>query len=174
LAPGLLTWSTGLLEQLRSFDGLALLGPRSGSKTENLSIPRSLPPGIEGFDCKVSYVETFPSGSERDLVGGGAVRTWLETVETTEAIDEQTLDGTAVLIGSGNIRYLAGWPDAQAMTRIIAKLAVEIDLKTTAMPEGVRRRCTGSHEFIFNHNSENVEFDGLVIKAADVLIRQLN
>jgi len=174
LAPGLLTWSTGLLEQLRSFNGLALLGPRSGSKTESLSIPRSLPPAIEGFDCKVSYVETFPSGSERDLVGGGAVRTWLETVETTEAIDEQTLDGTAVLIGSGNIRYLAGWPDAQAMTRIIAKLAVEIDLKTTAMPEGVRRRCTGSHEFIFNHNSENVEFDGLVIKAADVLIRQLN
>jgi len=174
LAPGLLAWPDGLLGELRRFGGLALLGPRAGSKTENLSIPDSLPPAIPEFDCKVSYVETFPSGSERMLVKGGAIRTWLETVETNEAVTEKTQDGKAVLIGDSKLRYLAGWPDASAMARIIASLASEAGLEAMAMPEGVRRRCTGSHEFVFNHNAEAVEFAGQTIEAAGVVIRRLN
>jgi len=174
LAPGLLAWPDGLLGELRRFGGLALLGPRAGSKTENLSIPDSLPPAIPEFDCKVSYVETFPSGSERMLVKGGAIRTWLETVETSEAVTEKTQDGKAVLIGDSKLRYLAGWPDASAMARIIASLASEAGLEEMAMPEGVRRRCTGSHEFVFNHNAEAVEFAGQTIEAAGVVIRRLN
>lgn len=170
LAPGLLAWPKSLLTQLDQFEGLAVLGPRSGSKTEHLVIPESLPPGIPGLDCKVAYVETFPLGSERDLVNGGAVRTWLESIETSEAVIEKTKDGAPVLIGDGKLRYLAGWPDTNAMARIIGDLAVEAKLDTIVMPEGVRRRCTGSHEFLFNHNSEPVEFAGQTIDAAGVVI----
>lgn len=173
LAPGLLAWPDGLLEQLTNFKGVALLGPRSGSKTKNLSIPESLPPGIPGFDCKVSYVETFASGSERALVGGGTVRTWLEAIETSEVVIEKTEEGSPVLIGDSHIRYLAGWPDAVAMVRIISDLARDAKLEVTTMPEGVRRRCTGSHEFIFNHNAQAIDFEGQTIAAAGVVIRQL-
>ncbi len=173
LAPGLLSWPKGLLNQLQKFKGIALLGPRSGSKTENLSIPNSLPPGIPGFDCKVSYVETFAAGSERKLTEGGAVRTWLETVDTTEVIQERTECGTPVLIGDGRLRYLTGWPDTDAMARIIANLAAEAGIETVTMPEGVRRRCTRSHEFIFNHNADVVEFRGRQLAGAAVEIQKL-
>jgi len=151
---------------------VALLGPRSGSKTKNLSIPKALPPGIPGFDCTVSYVETFAAGSERKLKKEGAVRTWLETVETSEIIVEKTEDETPVLLGNKELRYLTAWPDTTAMTRIIADLAEELELDSMKMPEGVRRRCTGSHEFIFNHNAEPVECAGERIEAAGVGIRR--
>ena len=59
------------------------------------------------------------------------------------------------------------------MTRIIASLAQEANIEVKTMPEGVRRRCTGSHEFIFNHNAEAVKFAGHVLQAADVLIREI-
>ncbi len=173
LAPGLLAWPVGFLELVEGFKGTALLGPRSGSKTENLSIPKPLPPAIGSLDCKVSYVETFPLSSPRELLNGGAVRTWLETVDTSEKVLEQTVDGTPVLIGDSNIKYLCAWPDSAAMTRIIASLAQEANIEVKTMPEGVRRRCTGSHEFIFNHNAEAVEFAGDVLQAAEVLIREI-
>ena len=173
LVPGLLAWPDRLLALLKNFTGIALLGPRSGSKTESLSIPNPLPPGIANFDCKVSYVETFPAGSERPLIGGGSVRTWLETVESAETVIEATDGGSPVLLGDGNLRYLAGWPDTKAMTRIIAGIADELELDARQMPEGVRRRCTGSHEFIFNHNAVAATFAGEKIDAAGVVIRRL-
>jgi beta-galactosidase len=174
LAPGLMTWPDQLLLLLETFTGIALLGPRSGSKSKNMTIPTSLPPAIPNFDCKVSYVETFSRGSDRSLVAGGAVRTWQETVETTEAVSERTVDGSAVLIGDKQLRYLAAWPETEAMTRILGSLAVEAGLEVISMPEGVRRRCTGSHEFVFNHNAEAVKFRGQSIEAAGVLIKALD
>jgi beta-galactosidase len=173
LAPGLLTWPDSLLQLLKTFTGIALLGPRSGSKSKNMSIAASLPPAIPNFDCKVSYVETFSRGSDRSLVAGGAVRTWLETLETTETITERTSGGTPVLIGDKHIRYLAGWPETEAMSRILGDLAVEAGLDIIKMPEGVRRRCTGSHEFIFNHNAQAIQFRGDSIEAAGMVINSV-
>lgn len=173
LAPSILTWPTTLMNALQSFKGVALLGPRAGSKTENLSIPRSMPPSIPNFDCQVSYVETFPAGSERPIKKGGAVRTWLETVETSEQVLEQTVDGTPLLLAKDNLYYLTGWPDAQGMNRIIAKLAKRGGLSALEMPEGVRRRCTASHEFVFNHNAVATEFEGELLDPAEVRIRLL-
>jgi beta-galactosidase len=124
LAPGLLSWPEQLLLLLESFSGIAVLGPRSGSKTENFSIPGSLPPAIPNFDCKVSYVETFARGSDRNLVLGGAVRTWLETVETSEVVTERTDDGTAVLIGDSQLRYLTLWSEYWVIWRLRQGLAL--------------------------------------------------
>lgn len=174
LAPGLLTWPAGLLEVIEDFNGIALLGPRSGSKTENLTIPLMLPPAIPGFDCTVNYVETFPLGSERPLIKGGHVRTWLEAVITSEAILESTQEGNPLLISKGNVRYLAGWPDSAAMNRIVAELANSGGLETLELPEGVRCRRTASHEFIFNYNAFAIELNGKQIDAAGVRIRQLD
>lgn len=174
LAPGLLSWPASLLGALSQFKGVALLGPRTGSKTSHFAIPKPLPPGIPNFDCIVSYVETFPVGSERALKNGGKVRTWLETVETTECVVEQTQDGKAVLINKDNCYYLAAWPDSNAMQRIVAMLAAEAGLKTVELPEGLRCRETASHQFFFNHNAYSVNFDGDQIEAAGVRIKSLD
>jgi len=95
-------------------------------------------------------------------------------VETTETIVEATIDGTPLLIGDGKLRYFTGWPDADAMARIIAQLAVDAELNVVTMPEGVRRRCTASYEFIFNHNAYTVEFAGHAIEAAGVVVTKLS
>jgi beta-galactosidase len=174
LAPGLLAWPSGLLEAIETFDGIALLGPRSGSKTQNLSIPTPLPPAIPSLDCTVSYVETFARGSERPLVKGGHIRTWLESINTPESVLESTEDGKPVLIAKDNIRYLAGWPDSAAMTRIVAELAASINLPTLALPEGLRCRSTASHHFLFNHNAFEVDYNGEKIEAAGVRIKPLD
>jgi len=173
-APSLLCWPGALMDAIQGFDGIAVLGPRAGSKTQNLTFPDSMPPAIPNFDCKVSYVETFPAGSERPLVKGGAVRTWLETVVTSENIIEQTEEGTPLMLAKGQLRYLTGWPDSMAMTRIVSQLAEEADLDWKAMPEGVRRRVTASHEFVFNHNSQTVEIDNTSLAPAEVRITSLS
>lgn len=166
LAPGLMSWPEGLLAQLEDFSGVALIGPRTGAKTEDFAIPSSMPPGIPGFDCRVSYVETFPLGSERALQNGGAIQTWLETLETSESVIERTEDGTPVLLAKGKLYYLAGWPDADAMLRILESLARQTGLSTQRLPEGVRKRSTASHQFVFNHNAFEVKLDGDVLEAA--------
>ena len=174
LGPGLLTWPSGLFDAIDRFKGIALLGPRAGSKNENFAIPIPLPPAIPNFDCTISYVETFPMGSERPLCRTGNVRTWLETVSTTEEVLEKTLDGKPLLIAKGNIRYLTGWPDSEAMTRIIEELALSLGLPSMTLPEGVRRRQTASHEFIFNHNAFAVELNGETLEPAGVIIKKLD
>ncbi|MBL4674252.1 MAG: hypothetical protein JKX81_18475 [Arenicella sp.] len=118
-------------------------------------------------------MDTFARSSDRKLVSGGAIRAWLETVKTIEVIVEQTGDGSAVLIGDQQLRYLTGWPDAEAMTGILGDLALEAELDIIKMSEGVRRRCTASHEFVFNYNAEPVEFRDQTIDLAGVLVKRL-
>ncbi|RBP51620.1 beta-galactosidase [Arenicella xantha] len=174
LIPGLLAWPEVLLAQLSSFSGSVLIGPRTGSKTANFQIPAQLPPNISSLDCTVQYVETFPITSPRPLTDGGAVRTWLESVQTTETVLETTVDGQPVLISRGNLRYLAGWPDQEAAQRIFQRLLDDAEIAYSLMPEGVRRRATGSHEFTFNYNATSVEVDGEVMAPAAVRWRALD
>jgi beta-galactosidase len=173
LIQGLMRWPESLLQQIETHPGVVLVGPRTGSKTENFSIPASLPPAIPKFDCKVSYVETLEEGSKRDLLAGGMVHSWVENLETGESVIEETTDGAPVLVRAGSIDYLGAWPDTVAMNRIISGACLRAGVSTFEMPEGVRRRCTASHEFVFNHNAQAVEFEGQQIAAADLRYKSL-
>lgn len=169
LAPGLMHWPATLLDQIKSSGTIGLLGPRSGSKTSEFKIPDSLPPGITGLSAKVSYVETLAKGSERALRAGGHVHTWVECLDSQDTVIEDTTDGVPILVANGNISYLAAWPDATAMVRMLKALCAQAQLTTVEMPEGVRKRQTGSHEFVFNHNAQSVEFQGESIPAAGLV-----
>lgn len=172
LAPGLFDCNDVLKEKLRKFGGVALIGPRTGSRDSNFRIPEPLPPAIDGLDCTVSYVETFPPRSARDLADGGAIHTWLEAIETSEQVLMSLADGSPVLIGEENLKYLAGWPDTQGMINVLSKVAESAGLAVETMPEGVRKRRLKSHEFVFNHNAFSVEFNGEHIPAAGVLVKE--
>jgi len=166
--PGLVAWPEGLLQRLEQHQGLSLLGPRSGSKTSEFSIPDALPPAIPVLDCKVSFVETLARGNERVLQQGGSVHTWVESLETSAEVLESTTDGAPVLIKNGGLHYLAAWPDETALSRILNKLCAQADIATINLPEGLRRRVTASHEFLFNYNAEPVLFNEQEIPAADL------
>ena len=172
LAPGLFDCTDQLKAKLKSCDALKLIGPRTGSRDSDFRIPNPLPPAIDGLDCTVSYVETFPPRSARAIAGDGAIHTWLEFIETTETVLMNLEDGAPILVGDHDIKYLAGWPDAEGMVSVLLKVAELAGLTTQKLPEGVRKRQIKSHEFIFNHNSFAVEFNGERIPSAGVVINR--
>lgn len=172
LAPGLFKLDTTMRQALDACTGIKVLGPRTGSRDDNFCIPNPLPPAINGLDCTVNYVETFPVRSARALEGGGTVHIWFEALEGSAEVLERLQDGAPVLVGAGNMHYLGAWPDQQGLSRILQGLADRAGVQTEAMPEGVRKRSTVSHEFIFNHNAKAVEFRGELIEPAGVLINR--
>lgn len=170
LIPGLMAWPDGLLAQVDRHSGAVLLGPRAGSRTENFSIPVELPPSIEQLNCKISYVETLARGAERELQQGGQAHTWLECLETNEEVVETLSDGAPILIKSGATHYLAACLDEAALGRVLKRLCQQLGINTQSLPEGLRMRNTASHQFIFNHNAETIEFNGQFIPGAGVVI----
>ncbi|GAA6139637.1 beta-galactosidase [Arenicella sp. 4NH20-0111] len=171
LAPGLFNLHDRLLEQIDRFDGVSMLGPRTGSRDQNFRIPTPLPPALDGFDCTVEYVETFPKESARKLQSNGSIHTWFESLQTSESVFEFLDDGSPVLVGNGKNFYLGAWPDELAMQSILLRLAEKAQLSTEVLPEGVRKRETQSHEFVFNHNAESVMFRDELLSPAEVRIR---
>jgi beta-galactosidase len=173
LIPGLMTWNEQLLAALEEFKGVALIGPRSGSKTRDFSIPDTLPPALGMLDCKVAYVESLRDAATRPLTQGGYFHRWVEALESNLPAIETFTDGSPALVGNHHLQYLAGWPDESSLERILKRILVAADVAYQPMPEGVRQRVTGSHQFVFNYNADDVEFNGQVLPPAGVRIEAL-
>ena len=168
LAPGLLALSSNLHDAVSSFNGIAIVGPRSNSKTPELTIPDPLPPNLPGLDLHITRSETFRADMERPLREGGAVRHWLDHVETNEPISRRTEIDDPVLIGDGSVRYLAGWLDELALKHVLSDACVEAGIPTQPVTKGLRIRRTETHLFAFNYGLEDAEFDGHVLPPAGV------
>ena len=166
LVPGLATLPAVLVSALA--DTTALVGPRSGAVSEELSIPTPMGPALPGLDVTVARVESLPPGNTRAVTGGGAVVHWAETLEGNAPVLLETETGAPVLVGSGGIHYLGGWPDAALWDRIIARLAASADIPLTPLPEGLRLRDTAHHRFAFNYGPEPVAWQGQTIAPAGV------
>lgn len=169
LVPGLMHWTSSFSRVINEYRGALLVGPRTGSKTENFSIPANLPPAIQEFDCKVIFVESLREGAIRALEQGGHIHSWIESIESDATVVEQTTDGMAVLVADDNLHYLAGWPDRESIKRILVRLCERLSIQHTRMPEGVRQRSTASHHFIFNYNADSVDLNGKQIPGAGVV-----
>ncbi|MEL7301862.1 MAG: beta-galactosidase [Pseudomonadota bacterium] len=172
-APGLLHIDAARQSVLRASGATLVLGPRTGLKTPELSIALPLGPGIEGLDARVTQVESLPPAQPISLPEGGAIWKWFEHLEGTAPAEELTADGQPVLVGTGKCHYLGGWPDPDAMARIVRRLAEKAGLTPMALPEGLRVRDTDQHRFWINYGAEPVTFDGRTIGAADILWEKL-
>ena len=173
LAPGIATMSAALLAALARHNGASLIGPRSNSKTPEFAIPVPLPPNLPGLDATIARVESLPPDVPVPLTQGGNFRHWREKLETTATVVEASADGWPALIRAGGLHYLAGWPDAEALNRILMVLCREQGLKTLALPEGLRCRDSATHRFYFNYGDAPVVWDGMDIPAAGVVWRRL-
>ncbi|MBX9644082.1 MAG: beta-galactosidase [Novosphingobium sp.] len=141
--------SAELHESLDGFTGQVVIGPRSGSRTEEFAIPDGLPPG-DLFPAKVVRVESLRS-SLRHSGHRFAAEHWLEHLETLAEAEFVTDDGTVAGWRQGTRRYLAAWPTAEFAGLVLARAAKDAGLVTCTMPEGVRLRRCGSHTFVFNY-----------------------
>ena len=169
MAPGLLELSPAFRDALRTCGGRVVLGPRTGQKTAELSIPTPLGPNPPGLSVTVTRVESLPPFASLPLVGGGAVTRWIETLETDAEVLERTRDGMPVLVGGGRVACLAGWPDAKALDRIVRREAAAWGLPVLDLPSGLRVRDTATHRFWINYAAEPLTCNGRTVGPADVM-----
>jgi len=165
IVPGLVVAPDDLTKRIT---GKALIGPRTGAKTPDLAIPAALPPNLPGLDTKVAFVETLPPDAAMPLEGGGAFQRWREELVGTADVAERLTDGRAAIVRAGPITYLGGWPDPQAMTRILQSELSKVGVATDLMPQGLRRRDTAHHRFWFNYSAEPVAMGKLRLEPGGV------
>ena len=167
LLPGILTLSDNLQAALDRFDGTAIVGPRSGSRTPDFTIPTPMPPNLPGLDVTTARVESLPPFAPMALENGHFIR-WFEHLEGSATVTRKTTDGRPAMMSAGKLHYLAGWPDEAAFDAILVDAAKAERLEVLDLPEGLRVRDTGTHRFVFNYAPEVVTYDGTQIPPAGV------
>jgi len=162
LIPGLFAWTEALKDALGAFGGQVLIGPRSGSKTEEFRIPDGLPPALPGnlLDLKVLRVESLRPDVTIPVEGGGAFRGWREFTEGGD-VNLYCTDEVPALSSRGALSYLAGWPDETLIEQVLLRLAEVANLRTFRLPEGLRVRRRGNHLFVFNYDEQSHDLGAL-------------
>ena len=168
LAPGLMALSPPLRAGLAGFTGTALIGPRTDTKTADLSIPLPLGPNIPGLDVSVVLTESLPPMADVPLAGGGRFLHWFEHLEGTAPVLRRTVGGQPAIMGTGHLRYLAGWPDDETFFALICGICAELGLQTLDLPQGLRIRDTATHRFVLNYAGHPQDWNGTEIPAAGV------
>ena len=98
------------------------------------------------------------------------MHSYLEQLEGGNKELLATHDGVSVAVRCGeNITFMSGWGDDDAHMHLIKTIAP--NLKFDLMPDGVRRRDTGSETFWFNYADHSWEVAGTVLPVAGVLRR---
>jgi len=144
-----------LAEQLKSYTGQVVIGPRSGSKTEDFAIPDGLAPGDlrKVFDGTIILSESLRPG----LIHAGEgweIGLWLDHLETDAKPELVAQDGTVASYRQGGVRYLAAWPQGAFIDEVMARAARDAGLEIAALPEGMRLRSTAAYRFVFNYSAE--------------------
>ncbi|MHA7874429.1 beta-galactosidase [Roseivivax sp.] len=173
LAPGLNHMPEELKARLSGCGAEVLIGPRSGARDGEFSIPVPLPPAMPGLDLRVSRVESLRPDMPLPLEGGGAATRYLEEIEGGAEVVLATEAGQPVAMRGGRLLYMGGWGDAAALDRLVAWMADRAGVALRVLPEGVRCRETATERFWFNHNAEAVETEVGVIGPADFLVEEL-
>lgn len=153
--PALFAWTEELREAVAGFEGHLLIGPRTGSKTKNFSIPTRLGPDLSPnlLDARVMRVDSVPGHVSIPVKGGGSSRLWREKVETRGEVVMEDSEGVPVLISQGKLFYLTTSGDRALLQRIADHLIAEADLPILTLPAGVRTRTRGGYRVYVNYSA---------------------
>ena len=169
LIPGLLALTAQLQDTLEQADAYIIVGPRTNTKTNELTIQTPIGPALPGIDATVAFTESLPPNVRMRLANGGAFHHWFEQLEAPdEQVIELTSSGQPALIGVNHLRYLAGWPDNAALDRLIADACTASGIETHQLPEDLRLRDTATHRFLINYAPEPVTWNDVTVPAAGV------
>lgn len=168
LAPGLMKLSDPLRAAFAAYEGTALIGPRTDTKTDELSIPVPMGPALPDTDVTAVLTESIPPTDAIKLKGGGQFLHWFEHLEGKAHVHLATKSGQPAIMGSDKLRYLAGWPDDATFDHIITGLCAEAGIQSHNLPDGLRIRDTDTHRFVFNYAPKARKWNGVKIPAAGV------
>lgn len=158
VAPSLPILAGNIVTRLAASGASVLFGPRSGSRTKDLHIPDGLPPGTlrKVLPITIPRVESLRDGLI-EQGDGFALARWFEHVETALEPEERINDGRGVVYAKDHVRYMAAWPDALLLDRVLRRMAGEAGLGITDMPPDLRLRRAGDVTFAFNYGPEPID-----------------
>lgn len=164
-----------LVASLQNFAGQIIIGPRSGSKTAELSIPEGLPPGPlrTVFPATVTRSESLRPGTVHDGKGWTATR-WLDHLETGAKAELIADDGQIVSWQHGNVRYCAAWPEGKVIAKLVRCAAAQAGIEETELSRGLRIRRTANYTFVFNYSADEQEIPAAVSGTPLLGSRNLN
>jgi beta-galactosidase len=153
--PALFAWNDELRTAITEFEGHLLIGPRSGSKTQNFAIPPTLAPDLPSnlLDLKVLRIDSIDPAVEIEVKGSGSVQHWRERIETKANVVIEDTEGWPVLVNQGKLYYLGGSSTKALVHRIVDYLIAEADLPTLNLPAGVRCRTRDGLRIYVNYNA---------------------
>lgn len=173
IVPGLFAPSAPFVEALAKSRAVTLIGPRSGSKTDEFQIPRPLPPGAFRalIPVEAQRVESLRPGARIEVENAGAFERWRERLVLGEgAVGELfCADGGAALARADDAFYLAGWPDDALAFSIIRLLLARAQLPALDLPEQIRLRDNGATRYVFNYGSAACDISALIGDSALLL-----
>ena len=142
-----------LLNSLQAASGHVLVGPRCGSKTEELSIPAQLPPGkLQSLiPVRVTRVESLPDFAiESTQCDTFEVHRWREKIDSTLQPQATFNDGWGCYYRYKNIHYLNGCLTDTSLQNFVTARLEEAGLTTRKLADGLRIRRHKGLLFAFN------------------------
>ncbi len=162
LAPALAMPDTAAVARLRDCTALVLIGPRSGAKTRDLSIPQGLPPGPLRplLPMRVLAIETLrPDCPGSVSMAGGCFPSiaWRESIDPGDCDILGVLEnGNPTLLRHGRVHYLATLTSDDGMIALIESLALAAGVAVTRVAAGLRLRRRGAFAFGLNYGDAPV------------------
>ncbi len=162
LAPALALPTAASVARLRDCNALVLLGPRSGAKTHDVTIPDGLPPGPlrSLIPIRVLAVETLrPDCPGTFAIGDAnfASACWRETIDAGGCdVLGRYEDGAPAFVRHGRVHYLATLTDDAALDALLGTMAAEAGLATVSLQGSLRLRRRGPLTFAINYGDTPV------------------
>ena len=141
--------------ELEKFEGQIVVGPRTGSRTQDFAMPDNLAPGPleELLGLKVTRSESLrPNLSHAG--DGWEIAHWLDHVEGAAEPELIAKDGAPASFKHNDTRYMATWPSGTVLDEVIGRAVNDADLLTHDLPDGVRMRRDSKHLYVFNYSTD--------------------
>jgi beta-galactosidase len=163
LCPLQIFMSADLCERIGASGAVCVLGPRSGSKSDDFQIPVGLAPGNgrDLIDLVISRVESLRPG-HIEMAGAYSVTRWLEHVQSPLAPKAQTSSGHGIWYQNESCDYIACWPDAQILQDILTERCQQLNITVFNLPDGLRLRRRGEVTFAINYENAPVNLSNYV------------
>lgn len=166
LVPDMLIADTAFIARLQACSAKSVFGPRSGSKSQHMHIPATLPPGpiAKLINLRVTRVESLPASHTEPVLYGNEIwygGTWRETIETEATplarFDGSYRNGSPAIVGNEKARYLAILPDVAFLERILSDALDWAGVAYTADLGDIRITRRGNLGFAFNFGPQTSE-----------------
>lgn len=136
-----------------------VIGPRSGSRTNEFSIPANLAPGpLQALlPAKVIAIDAIRPGATRTVESAEHrfhITRWYEELETALLPAMSGDDDTGFWYQHERYHYLNGWLEADDLSQVFRSICEAAGIATIPLAKGLRTRRRGQLTCVFNFSKQ--------------------